>query len=764
MYFMKVRSTIIAVVSVLLLICSVASADSLVSLMGWPYDVDLAPGLNYSTNPPLGTDPIFPRITRLVYPVLGFPAIAEVGEDLQVIVKFPDGVVFLDPAEWQVRLTTRMENPYDAYAPVGDPVGQSYDMTIKDIQYEQATQTYQLTCEIPWGAPEDLFHLVVTTDQFIDFQPSCVNVKQQIGDNFSFVHITDAQAADPRSNTAGTQLNSGDYPDAWNMRRSDAILKNELQQELPLLRPDLVLFTGDETFGLHHAEELTAFYRVAQETQAPLFMVPGNHDGYAYFDWTPSVKDDGLELSDRILGPLYFSFDIGPLHFVGINSYDGTPIRRSAGNLVVASPVDNWGGFISEEQLNWVGSDLNAAKAAGMTSIMFLHHDPRGPYTADKPYPTNPFSGDGSEYWNYESSEWDSNPYDNIADETPESNTGTRLLRIALNSQVSHMFIGHNHYDAIWQYMPGDPIADRFDYPVGGLFANGPFTIIQTTSCASSNDIPTAYDGYRWVTVANGMVNRINYLEEPILEQSIPAGNLWREQYNNDGASPEATIVVFNGLPTAMGITLEFYLPANDTGYEVLNENQKRLLPFHDVGLGDGGQVIIYIKDQAEGTDVDLEDFPVSAGQEKQTSFITRVKTDNLPPAARLLAAPAETEGVWDFDASDSIDPEGGALRFYWDFGDGYRGTNEKTTHRYVGLPGNTTVVLTVMDQYGAVSTAQTILKLPAVSPDTEHDTDEHLCGECGIVLHGSDWFGALPMLALLLGLIGFQFAKREKK
>jgi PKD repeat protein len=123
-------------------------------------------------------------------------------------------------------------------------------------------------------------------------------------------------------------------------------------------------------------------------------------------------------------------------------------------------------------------------------------------------------------------------------------------------------------------------------------------------------------------------------------------------------------------------------------------------------------------------TATSLTDGRVLAADGRSDAFTALKSTElfavgNHPPVANAGAAATGTEGTAvSFDGSASSDPDGDALTYAWDFGDGQSGTGPAPTHVYADN-GSYAVKLTVSDGtlIGIASTTATIANVaPQVS------------------------------------------------
>ena len=102
------------------------------------------------------------------------------------------------------------------------------------------------------------------------------------------------------------------------------------------------------------------FKRVMSLANSPQYYVPGNHD----LDFDAPSDEHSFDTFRREWGPAYYSFDIGDVHFVGLDDvkYPCTPEEDNQDGLHGScdnpdtSPTYN--GMLTERQLQWLKNDL----------------------------------------------------------------------------------------------------------------------------------------------------------------------------------------------------------------------------------------------------------------------------------------------------------------------------------------------------------------------------------------------------------------------
>ncbi len=133
---------------------------------------------------------------------------------------------------------------------------------------------------------------------------------------------------------------------------------------------DFVVITGDlirDALRVPEAVARERFDLFKKEKEAfpmPVWVVPGNHEIFGIERHKSGVSEDhplyGKAMYERILGPAYYSFDYGGVHFVGLDTADVD---------------DRWYyGHVDETQLSWLEKDL--ARLSAETPVVTFNHIP----------------------------------------------------------------------------------------------------------------------------------------------------------------------------------------------------------------------------------------------------------------------------------------------------------------------------------------------------------------------------------------------------
>ena len=141
-----------------------------------------------------------------------------------------------------------------------------------------------------------------------------------------------------------------------------------LRDMVDSLQPEFVLITGDLVRDALRVGEKEArgyyelFARERAAFRTPAYTVPGNHEIFGIERQLSKVEPThplfGKAMYRSYFGPDYYSFNVGGVHFVGLNTVD---------------IHDGWyHGHVDSLQLRWLERDL-AALQAGTTVVTFDH-------------------------------------------------------------------------------------------------------------------------------------------------------------------------------------------------------------------------------------------------------------------------------------------------------------------------------------------------------------------------------------------------------
>ena len=164
---------------------------------------------------------------------------------------------------------------------------------------------------------------------------------------FTFIHASD------------THLDSASLP---RMRMLQALVDS--------IRPDFVLLTGDLIRDALRVSDTVATFRYELYTREqgklsrPVWTAPGNHEIFGIERDRSHVSDDhplyGRKMYRHYLGPDYYSFNYGGVHFIALNTEDYDD--------------QSYYGHVDSVQLAWLKQDL--ASVPDSVPVVTFNHIP----------------------------------------------------------------------------------------------------------------------------------------------------------------------------------------------------------------------------------------------------------------------------------------------------------------------------------------------------------------------------------------------------
>ncbi|MFY4775788.1 metallophosphoesterase family protein [Metabacillus sp. RGM 3146] len=485
------------------------------------------------------------KINNIIYPLLSTPAIKKQGTQLTIKVDTHGK----SPSGWKINLgsleQTPVKNEYSLPVVSSKP-SSSY--------WEKDGTVYDVTVNIPTNVPEELYDLKVAYtaggSTVTDNQAHSVKVVKDLKKNFSFLDLTDIHVGSPRNENDPANATEAGFWDPDPNKRWLYLQKTI--REVNLQKPDFVVLTGDLMFGQMNPKEYQyeyeEVYRMLKQLNVPVYIVPGNHDGYAQ----DATLTDGLKYWHNYFGPQYFSFDYGPYaHFVGLNTFDWDKVDRSGTGTV---SVPTWGGQVRSEQLQWMKEDLanNAQTAqAGQLRGLLAHNNPIF-RDRDKWPDTDP---EVQQYWKEYDLQHDPQTPANLAlgeklglkyDQLWHGEGAQQVIDLMKQYNMQVGLHGHTHVDNITKQ---DNI----------LYA--------TTTAVELTGKP--WIGYRTFQMNNGSLDSSYIYESPDRSQPIyQNGNTtdgvmsFETEYSspNDGTATTQTATVSNRLNRPITLHVPFYM------------------------------------------------------------------------------------------------------------------------------------------------------------------------------------------------------------
>ncbi|WP_227133525.1 PKD domain-containing protein [Halorubellus salinus] len=237
-----------------------------------------------------------------------------------------------------------------------------------------------------------------------------------------------------------------------------------------------------------------------------------------------------------------------------------------------------------------------------------------------------------------------------------------------------------------------------------------PRTVVATLN--AGGDTYTSCEGVTYDDADGSSISRVDGGSQTYETADTVNGTvddtLYQTEAYSAGSSLEYEVAVPDG---EYRVTLKFaeiydpISPSNPRVFDVALEGTTRRndLSIHDEVGPDTRLDLTYNVTVTDGTlDIDL---PYEGPQNPKVGAIM-IERLNGHPEPEFTATPSDPTTLEDvaFDASATTDPDGDALTYEWDFGDGTTGTGETVSHGYDDA-GTYTVMLSVTDAAGVTNT-----------------------------------------------------------
>jgi 3',5'-cyclic AMP phosphodiesterase CpdA len=247
-------------------------------------------------------------------------------------------------------------------------------MQVLSSTYSSSTLWWDIQVLVPAVPVHVLYDLLVKAAGGIaDTSRHAVKVIPAFKDDYYFVHITDTHCP--------THLFYGES--GADTDSSELVDLREIINDVNIISPEFVLLTGDFINEGELEDYLGRRYfsrgqRLLTEFEVPVYLTAGNHD-IGGWNSTPPPAGTARKTWWRFFGwkrldsppagaPWYtqdYSFDYGPVHYVGLEAYNNYDGWR---------PSIYGSDSFTQGQIQWLVADLAAASGSA-ARVLFYHSD-----------------------------------------------------------------------------------------------------------------------------------------------------------------------------------------------------------------------------------------------------------------------------------------------------------------------------------------------------------------------------------------------------